>query len=78
MFLASCARPFGGGAFCFLRHTNSRLIPLGDTCRMRKLIWIVGILALASSLDSYHYDGFYTRSVPRMLTEIGLGMKLIG
>jgi hypothetical protein len=45
---------------------------------MRKLIWIVGLLALASSLDSSLYGGLYTRTFVRMVTEIALNLHLIG
>jgi hypothetical protein len=45
---------------------------------MRKLIWIVGIIALAISVDSYHYDGYFGQSIVRMITEMAYGLKLIG
>jgi len=45
---------------------------------MRMLTWIVAILALASSVDSYHYNGFFGQSIVRMITEMAYGLKLIG
>ena len=45
---------------------------------MRQLIWFVGILGLATSLDSYHYDGYFTRGFVRMLTDMAMNMRLIG
>ena len=45
---------------------------------MRILIWIVGIVALASSIDSYHYNGYFGQSIVRMITEMAYGLKLIG
>jgi hypothetical protein len=49
-----------------------------DLYPMRMWIWIVGLLALASSLDSSLYNGFYTRAAANMFYEMALGMKLIG
>jgi hypothetical protein len=43
---------------------------------MRMTIWFVALLGLATSLDSYHYDGFFgffTRSFVRMLTDMAAG-----
>jgi hypothetical protein len=45
---------------------------------MRTLIWIVGLLAIATSLDSSLYGGLYTRAAIQMFTEMALHMKLIG
>jgi len=45
---------------------------------MRMLTWIVAILALASSVDSYHYNGYFGQSIVRMITEMAYGLKLIG
>ncbi|MGA9082455.1 MAG: hypothetical protein WB390_08355 [Pseudolabrys sp.] len=45
---------------------------------MRMSIWIIGLLALASSLDSSLYGGFYTRAAMNMFYDMALGMKLIG
>ena len=45
---------------------------------MRMFIWIVGIIALASSVDSYHYNGFFFFFIVRMITEMAYGLKLIG
>ena len=47
-------------------------------CSMRILIWIVGVIALASSIDSYHYNGYFGQSIVRMITEMAYGLKLIG
>jgi hypothetical protein len=43
--------------------------------RMRLAIWIVGLTALATSLDSA-YGGFYGRAIARMLTEMANGFGL--
>ncbi|HEY7228878.1 MAG TPA: hypothetical protein VH558_00765 [Pseudolabrys sp.] len=40
---------------------------------MRVMIWIVGLLALATSLDSSLYGGFYTRGTMRMLSDMAVG-----
>jgi hypothetical protein len=40
---------------------------------MRMAIWIVGILALATSLDSSLYNGFYTKGITRMLQDMAVG-----
>ena len=45
---------------------------------MRMLIWIVGLVALAASLDSSLYGGLYTRGVVNMFHDMALGMHLIG
>jgi hypothetical protein len=37
---------------------------------MRALLWSVAFLALATSLDSSLYGGFYTQSFSRMVSEI--------
>jgi len=41
-------------------------------------IWIVGLLALASSLDSSLNDGLYTRTFVHMIQDMALHMHLIG
>ena len=52
---------------------------MSPLCHMRMLTWIVGILALASSVDSYHYNGYFGQSIVRMITlEMAYGLKLIG
>jgi hypothetical protein len=43
--------------------------------RMRLAIWIVGLTALATSLDSA-YGGFYGRAIARMLTDMANGFGL--
>jgi hypothetical protein len=43
--------------------------------RMRLAIWIVGLTALATSLDSA-YGGFYGRAITRMLTDMANGFGL--
>jgi hypothetical protein len=43
--------------------------------RMRLAIWIVGLTALATSLDST-YGGFYGRAIARMLTDMANGVGL--
>jgi hypothetical protein len=45
---------------------------------MRTLIWIVGLTALATSLDSSLYNGLYTRAFVNMIHDMALGMHLIG
>ena len=49
-----------------------------DTFRMRAAIWIIGLVALGTSLDSSLYGGVYTRAVVSMFYEMALGMHLIG
>jgi hypothetical protein len=49
------------------------LVILRDHDRMRVMIWIVGLLALATSLDSSLYGGFYTRGTMRMLSDMAVG-----
>jgi hypothetical protein len=44
---------------------------------MRALIWIVGGLALATSLDSSLYNGLYTRSFARMLSDMAAGFGFL-
>jgi hypothetical protein len=46
---------------------------------MRLAIWIVGLTALATSLDSA-YGGFYGRAIARMLTDManGFGLGWVG
>jgi hypothetical protein len=40
---------------------------------MRMMIWIVGLMALATSLDSSLCNGFYSRTVARMLSDMAVG-----
>ena len=40
---------------------------------MRAVIWIVGLLALATSLDASLYNGFYSRGILRMLSDMANG-----
>ena len=42
---------------------------------MRKLLWTVALLALATSLDSALYGGFYTRSVSRMIADVSMYVR---
>ena len=37
---------------------------------MRMLIWIVGLVALAASLDASLYDGAYTRGFVGMIHDV--------
>jgi hypothetical protein len=43
---------------------------------MRWLLWIVAITALATSLDSSLYGGFYAQHVSRMVSEIMLHLHI--
>jgi hypothetical protein len=65
---------FGADAGCLLTLPlslrNSRHLS-----RMRLAIWIVGLTALATSLDSA-YGGFYGRAIARMLTDMANGFGL--
>jgi hypothetical protein len=47
---------------------------------MRALIWIVGLLALATSLDSSLNDGVYTRAFVGMIQDLNttFGLNRIG
>ena len=47
---------------------------------MRMLIWIVGLLALAASLDSSLNNGAYTRAFVDMIHDLNtlLGLNRIG
>jgi hypothetical protein len=47
---------------------------------MRILIWIVGLLALAASLDSSLYGGAYTRAFVAMIQDMhrAFGLNLTG
>jgi len=40
---------------------------------MRMMIWIVGLLAIGTSLDSSLYGGLYTRGTLRMFSEMAAG-----
>jgi hypothetical protein len=46
-----------------------------DPSHMRLATWIVGLTALATSLDSA-YGGFYGRAIARMLTDMANGFGL--
>jgi hypothetical protein len=39
---------------------------------MRALLWTVALFALATSLDSSLYGGFYTQAFSRMISEIAV------
>ncbi|HXX08848.1 MAG TPA: hypothetical protein VEJ43_12370 [Pseudolabrys sp.] len=43
---------------------------------MRKIVLLVGVLALASSLDSSLYGGFYTRGIAQMFSDMAVGFGL--
>jgi hypothetical protein len=43
---------------------------------MRIVIWIVGVAALVTSLDSSLYGGFYGRAIARMLSDMAVGFGL--
>jgi len=43
---------------------------------MRKIVLLVGVLALASSLDSSLYGGFYTRAIAQMFSDMATGFGL--
>jgi hypothetical protein len=43
---------------------------------MRKIVLLVGVLALASSLDSSLYGGFYTRGIAQMFSDMTAGFGL--
>jgi hypothetical protein len=47
---------------------------------MRMLVWIVGLLALATSLDSSLNDGVYTRAFVTMIQDFpaAIGLNRIG
>ena len=47
---------------------------------MRMLIWIVGLLSLATSLDSSLYGGAYTRAFVAMIQDMhkAFGLNLPG
>jgi hypothetical protein len=62
---------FGLAAFARCRP-NQRLGILRNYFQMRGLLWIVVLAALATSLDSSLYGGFYTQAVARMLSDIAL------
>jgi len=55
---------------------NHRLGILRDHCAMRKIVLLVGVLALASSLDSSLYGGFYTRGIVQMFSDMAAGFGL--
>lgn len=55
---------------------NHRLGILRDHCAMRKIVLLVGVLALASSLDSSLYGGFYTRGIAQMFSDMAAGFGL--
>jgi hypothetical protein len=43
---------------------------------MRALLWIVALVALATSLDTSLYGGLYTKTVSRMISEIAFYMHM--
>jgi len=47
---------------------------------MRMAVWIIGLLALATSLDSSLNDGIYTRAFVSMIQDLhtALGLNRIG
>ena len=47
---------------------------------MRMLVWIVGLLALAASLDASLYGGAYTRAFVTMINDMNkaIGLSLTG
>jgi hypothetical protein len=81
------------GAFCFftprlcarlmsVRACNFDIVIFIKNCSaslplMRMLIWIVGLLALGTSLDSSLYGGAYTRAFVSMIqdTHTAIGLK---
>jgi len=52
----------------------------GILAAMRMLTWIIGLLALAASLDSSLYDGAYTRAFVNAIQEMhtAIGLKITG
>ena len=52
---------------------NYHLGILRDHRDMRTMIWIVGLLALVTSLDLSLYGGLYTRGTVRMFSERAAG-----
>jgi len=42
---------------------------------MRALLWTVALFALATSLDSSLYGGFYTQAFSRMISDIALYVR---
>ena len=47
---------------------------------MRMAVWIIGLLALATSLDTSLYDGAYTRALVGMIRDLyaAIGLNRIG
>ena len=43
--------------------------------RMRTLLWTVALVALATSLDTYLYCGFYTQAFSRMVSDIAVYVR---
>lgn len=64
-------RPCNFDIVIFIKNCSASL-PL-----MRMLIWIVGLLALGTSLDSSLYGGAYTRAFVSMIqdTHTAIGLK---
>lgn len=46
---------------------------LRDYTLMRMMVWIIGLLALATSLDSSLYGGRYTRGTMQMFSDMAIG-----
>lgn len=74
--IAPCAG-IGDGSYkraakCKFDIRNSLGI-LRDDCTMRMMIWIVGLLALVTSLDSSLYGGHFTRGTMRMFSDMASG-----
>jgi hypothetical protein len=42
---------------------------------MRTLLWTVALVALATSLDSSLYGGFYTQGLSRMISDIAVYVR---
>ena len=71
--------PFTGGPFCNQAIKFDICKALGvlrDHNPMRKMIWNVGLLALATLLDSSMYDGRYTRGTVQMFSAMATGFGI--
>jgi hypothetical protein len=40
---------------------------------MRMMIWVVGLMAIATSLDTSLYGGLYTRGAVQMFSDMAAG-----
>jgi hypothetical protein len=63
-------------------HVNFDIVIFVKNCPaslppMRKLTWIIGLLALGASLDSSLYDGAYTRALVNTIQDMhrAIGLK---